>query len=81
MNTCLVSSHSLCSDKLTDSCIPAGGDGPKIVELDQMRDKYQTLLRDRVELLGSVKHEDVRGVSPQGSLDGHRVVQRNCCRR
>ncbi|KAL7340835.1 transferase [Rhodotorula toruloides] len=37
-----------------------GGDGPKIVELDQMRDKYQTLLRDRVELLGAVKHEDVR---------------------
>lgn len=39
-----------------------GGDGPKIVELDQMRDKYQTLLRDRVELLGAVKHEDVREV-------------------
>ncbi|BGP24600.1 Phosphatidylinositol N-acetylglucosaminyltransferase GPI3 subunit [Rhodotorula toruloides] len=37
-----------------------GGDGPKIVELDQMRDKYQTLLRNRVELLGAVKHEDVR---------------------
>lgn len=48
--------------KLTDSCVPVGGDGPKIVELDQMRDKYQTLLRDRVELLGGVKHEDVRGV-------------------
>ena len=28
-----------------------------------MRDKYQTLLRDRVELLGGVKHEDVRGVN------------------
>lgn len=43
-----------------------GGDGPKIVELDQMRDKYQTLLRDRVELLGGVKHEDVRDVSVIG---------------
>ncbi|GAA5869618.1 hypothetical protein JCM8547_005087 [Rhodosporidiobolus lusitaniae] len=39
-----------------------GGDGPKIVELDQMRDKYQTLLCDRVELLGPVKHEDVRAL-------------------
>ncbi|GAA5842697.1 hypothetical protein JCM9279_003666 [Rhodotorula babjevae] len=39
-----------------------GGDGPKIVELDQMRDKYQTLLRDRVDLLGPVKHEHVRGL-------------------
>lgn len=53
----------MCPDELTDSCVPTGGDGPKIVELDQMRDKYQTLLRDRVELLGGVKHEDVRGVS------------------
>lgn len=51
------------ADGLADSRVPAGGDGPKIVELDQMRDKYQTLLRDRVELLGGVKHEDVRGVS------------------
>jgi hypothetical protein len=47
--------------KLT-TFLSTGGDGPKIVELDQMRDKYQTLLRDRVELLGPVKHEDVRAV-------------------
>lgn len=46
----------------------SGGDGPKIVELDQMRDKYQTLLRDRVQLLGPVKHEDVRSVSPSLTL-------------
>ena len=40
-----------------------GGDGPKIVELEQMREKHQTLLGDRVQLLGSVKHEEVREVS------------------
>ena len=40
-----------------------GGDGPKIVELEQMREKHQTLLGDRVKLLGSVKHEEVREVS------------------
>ncbi|KWU41363.1 transferase [Rhodotorula sp. JG-1b] len=45
-----------------------GGDGPKIVELDQMRDKYQTLLRDRVELLGGVKHEDVRGILARAQI-------------
>ena len=43
--------------------VSAGGDGPKIVELDQMRDKHQTLLRDRVDLLGSVRPENVRDVS------------------
>ncbi|SCV71130.1 BQ2448_2718 [Microbotryum intermedium] len=38
-----------------------GGDGPKIVELDQMLDKHQALLRDRVELLGAVRNgKDVR---------------------
>ncbi|GAA5978271.1 hypothetical protein JCM11641_001155 [Rhodosporidiobolus odoratus] len=45
-----------------------GGDGPKIVELDQMRDKYQTLLRDRVELLGPVKHENVRALLARAQI-------------
>lgn len=44
------------------SRVATGGDGPKIVELDQMRDKHQALLRDRVELLGAVRHENVREV-------------------
>ncbi|CAJ0834860.1 18009_t:CDS:2, partial [Entrophospora sp. SA101] len=34
------------------------GDGPKRVDLEQMREKY--LLHDRVELLGAVKHHEVR---------------------
>ncbi|GAA6063987.1 hypothetical protein JCM10212_002419 [Sporobolomyces blumeae] len=45
-----------------------GGDGPKIVELDQMRDRYQTLLRDRVELLGSVRHEDVKSILARSQI-------------
>lgn len=37
-----------------------GGDGPKRVNLEEMREKHQ--LHDRVELLGPVKHSDVRNV-------------------
>lgn len=37
-----------------------GGDGPKILDLEQMREKY--VLHDRVELLGSVKADQVRDV-------------------
>ena len=43
-----------------------GGDGPKLIELLQMREKYR--LQDRVELLGSVPHEDVSSVSIYLSL-------------
>jgi len=38
-----------------------GGDGPKLVDLEQMREKYQ--LQDRIKLLGSIKPSDVRNVS------------------
>jgi len=37
-----------------------GGDGPKRIDLEQMREK--NLLHDRVELLGSVKAHEVRNV-------------------
>ncbi len=37
-----------------------GGDGPKRLGLEEMREKHQ--LHDRVELLGSVRHNDVRTV-------------------
>ncbi|WVR06222.1 hypothetical protein IAU60_003252 [Kwoniella sp. DSM 27419] len=43
-----------------------GGDGPKMVELEQMREKYQ--LQDRVELLGRVKPADVRDVLTRGQI-------------
>ncbi len=38
----------------------AGGDGPKKLALEEMKEKNQ--LHDRVELLGSVRHSDVRNV-------------------
>jgi len=37
-----------------------GGDGPKRIYLEQMREKY--LLHDRVELLGKLMHHEVRNV-------------------
>lgn len=43
-----------------------GGDGPKLVELLQMRERF--LLQDRIILLGSVKHEEVRSVLVRGSI-------------
>jgi hypothetical protein len=38
-----------------------GGDGPKLIDLLQMREKH--LLQDRIELLGAVRHSDVLSVS------------------
>ncbi|KAJ6616510.1 glycosyltransferase family 4 protein [Mycena sp. CBHHK59/15] len=43
-----------------------GGDGPKLIDLLQMREKY--LLQDRIELLGSVRPTDVRSVLIRGSI-------------
>lgn len=38
-----------------------GGDGPKLIDLLQMREKH--FLQDRVELLGAIRHSDVLSVS------------------
>ncbi|KAI8986691.1 transferase [Trametes punicea] len=43
-----------------------GGDGPKMIDLLRMREKY--LLQDRIEMLGPVRHSDVRDVLVQGSI-------------
>ncbi|KAJ2157533.1 Phosphatidylinositol N-acetylglucosaminyltransferase GPI3 subunit [Coemansia sp. RSA 552] len=43
-----------------------GGDGPKRIDLEQMRE--QNLLQDRVELLGSVQAADVRDVLVRGDI-------------
>lgn len=43
-----------------------GGDGPKMIDLLQMREKY--LLQDRIELLGPVRHSDAREVSSISSV-------------
>ncbi|KAG6878039.1 hypothetical protein C0992_008730 [Termitomyces sp. T32_za158] len=43
-----------------------GGDGPKLIDLLQMREKH--LLQDRIELLGPIRHSDVRSVLHQGAI-------------
>jgi hypothetical protein len=37
-----------------------GGDGPKLIDLLQMREKF--LLQDRIELLGPIRHKNVLSV-------------------
>jgi len=43
-----------------------GGDGPKRVDLEQMRERHQ--LHDRVDLIGAVRHSDVRDVLVKGNI-------------
>lgn len=43
-----------------------GGDGPKKVGLEEMREKHQ--LHERVELLGPISHKDVRDVLVRGHI-------------
>lgn len=45
------------------------GDGPKLFDLEQMREKH--FLQDRVTLLGAVKHEEVRDVMIKGDIFLH----------
>lgn len=48
------------------SQLRAGGDGPKRVDLEEVREKHQ--LHDRVEMLGSVPHSEVRDVLVRGNI-------------
>ena len=43
-----------------------GGDGPKKILLEEMKEKYN--LHDRMELLGSVPHSEVRNVLVRGHI-------------
>ncbi|XP_020241629.1 phosphatidylinositol N-acetylglucosaminyltransferase subunit A isoform X1 [Asparagus officinalis] len=43
-----------------------GGDGPKRVRLEEMREKYS--LQDRVDMLGAVPHANVRSVLVSGHI-------------
>ncbi|KAJ7636914.1 transferase [Roridomyces roridus] len=43
-----------------------GGDGPKLIDLLQMRENH--LLQDRIELLGPIRQNDVRSVLTKGSI-------------
>ncbi|CAK9437153.1 uncharacterized protein LODBEIA_P15560 [Lodderomyces beijingensis] len=45
------------------------GDGPKFLDLEQTREKY--FLQERVELLGAVRHEEVRDVMVLGDIYLH----------
>ncbi|WWD18332.1 hypothetical protein CI109_102782 [Kwoniella shandongensis] len=62
----LVASAPHICDLFPEVRFAVGGDGPKMVELEQMREKYQ--LQDRIELLGSVKPSDVRDVLTRGQI-------------
>ena len=44
----------------------AGGSGPKLIDVLQMREKHS--LQDRIELLGPIKYRDVRSVLTRGSI-------------
>ena len=41
-----------------------GGDGPKRILLEEVREKYK--LHDRIQMLGTVEHTDVRDVRIMG---------------
>lgn len=45
------------------------GSGPKEIDLEQMREKYR--LQERVELIGSIRHEEVRDVMTTGHIYLH----------
>ncbi|KAK9453137.1 hypothetical protein V1511DRAFT_505741 [Dipodascopsis uninucleata] len=45
------------------------GSGPREIDLEQMREKYQ--LQERVELVGPIRHEDVRDVMCKGHIYLH----------
>ncbi|KAF4358469.1 hypothetical protein G4B88_020147 [Cannabis sativa] len=47
-------------------CFIVGGDGPKRVRLEEMREKHS--LQDRVEMLGAVPHAQVRSVLVSGHI-------------
>uniref|UniRef100_A0AAY4DB59 Phosphatidylinositol N-acetylglucosaminyltransferase subunit A n=1 Tax=Denticeps clupeoides TaxID=299321 RepID=A0AAY4DB59_9TELE len=55
----------LCA-KHPDLCFLIGGEGPKRIVLEEVREKYQ--LHDRVRLLGALDHKDVRDVLVQGHI-------------
>jgi phosphatidylinositol glycan class A protein len=62
----LVASAPQICDLFPDVRFIVGGDGPKMVDLLQMREKYE--LQDRIELVGSVRPADVRGILTQGHI-------------
>ncbi|XP_023240450.1 N-acetylglucosaminyl-phosphatidylinositol biosynthetic protein-like [Centruroides sculpturatus] len=52
--------------KILHVLISTGGDGPKRIVLEEVREQHQ--LQDRVTLLGAVEHENVRNILVQGDI-------------
>lgn len=52
--------------KYPDLHFMIGGEGPKRIILEEVRERYQ--LHDRVHLLGALEHKDVRNVLVQGHI-------------
>ena len=46
-----------------------GGDGPKAIDLEQMLERR--VLQDKVEMLGTIRHEEVRDVMVRGQIYLH----------
>ena len=49
------------SKELTFLLLVLGGDGPKRIDIEEVREKYQ--LQERVTMLGALEHSKVRNVS------------------
>ncbi|KAF9041905.1 glycosyltransferase family 4 protein [Hymenopellis radicata] len=62
----LVATAPLICDAFPNVRFVVGGDGPKLIDLLQMREKHR--LQDRIELLGPVRHADVRSVLMRGHI-------------
>ncbi|XP_078233555.1 phosphatidylinositol N-acetylglucosaminyltransferase subunit A isoform X8 [Pogona vitticeps] len=52
--------------KYPDLNFLVGGEGPKRIVLEEVRERYQ--LHDRVRLLGALEHQDVRNILVQGQI-------------
>ncbi|KAH8927170.1 glycosyltransferase family 4 protein [Atractiella rhizophila] len=48
--------------------LEVAGEGPKTIELEQMREKYQSVLDGRVQLVGALRHSDVRETLIKGQI-------------
>ncbi|TXT13406.1 hypothetical protein VHUM_00773 [Vanrija humicola] len=62
----LVASAPTICDLFPNVRFLVGGDGPKMVDLLQMREKHE--LQDRVELVGAVRPADVRALLTRGQI-------------
>jgi hypothetical protein len=63
---------------LTWSVFFSGGDGPKRVLLEEVREQHQ--LHDRVTFIGSLNHSQIREVPTSDCLKKKNLVQKVACR-